>query len=428
MKKIYEIVKQLENTGSTNDKINILKENKDNELLKKVLLYTYDGNKKFGISNKVLEKIIGNKFIGESSYKDLFVFLDILAENNINDNLRREINLYYNSLESEEKELLKRILLKDLQCGISKKSINKAIDNLIEDFAVMKADKYFDKEEQFNKKAKKDGYITMVKEEGIRGEIFKRSGKVIIKSRQNKIIEGLIEIEKAFETMPDGLFEGEFLPVGQFDNSMDEFKAIDKIINSKGIKTGAYIKLFDSISLESFEKGIDKTHAIDRKNNLKELVNKANNEFIKYCEPIYIGNDTDIIMDTLKEVTSKGKEGLMVCLCNNIYESKKVSTILKVKKIYDADLMVIDVKEGDKPTTKGKLASAIVDYKGYNVGIGSGWTKEEREYYFDHKDELIGRVIQVRYTEVCEDKHGNKSLQHGRKIAIREEGKEISYN
>lgn len=58
---VYEIVEQLENTSGSNDKIGIMRTNKDNELFKKVLVYAYDSNKKYGISNKVLENIVNRK-------------------------------------------------------------------------------------------------------------------------------------------------------------------------------------------------------------------------------------------------------------------------------------------------------------------------------------------------------------------------------
>ena len=39
MKQVATIIKQLQNTSGTNDKINIVKANADNEILKKVLYY-----------------------------------------------------------------------------------------------------------------------------------------------------------------------------------------------------------------------------------------------------------------------------------------------------------------------------------------------------------------------------------------------------
>ena len=35
--------------------------------------------------------------------------------------------------------------------------------------------------------------------------------------------------------------------------------------------------------------------------------------------------------------------------------------------------------------------------------IGSGWSDEQREYYWNHKDELVGKVIECQYFETSKD-------------------------
>ena len=54
MKQITQIIDKLRNTSSTNDKIQILKDNKDNKLLQRVLYYTYNPFMKYGITEKSL--------------------------------------------------------------------------------------------------------------------------------------------------------------------------------------------------------------------------------------------------------------------------------------------------------------------------------------------------------------------------------------
>ena len=83
--KVASIMQRLENTSSTNDKIRILKENKNNELLRKVLLYALDTDKKFGMSKKTIKPRQG-----ECKFDDFFELLDTLVEENINDNEQKE--------------------------------------------------------------------------------------------------------------------------------------------------------------------------------------------------------------------------------------------------------------------------------------------------------------------------------------------------
>lgn len=424
---VKEIIKQLESTSSSNEKIKIMKKNKDNELFKKVLIYTYDKNLKFKVSKKSIKPRDG-----KSKWNDLFEMLDELSQSNINNDLKMNVNRFLGSIEDEEiRDLVIKILLKDLKCNISVKSINKAIQGLIFDFQVMKASAYNDKtKEGFIKKARKQGYIMSIKRNGERGEVIKENGKIIIKSRQNKLYEDLIDLEKAFKDMPDNTFyEGELLafnPNGEeWKTSEDQFKLTNKILHTDGEKHGIYIELFDMIPLEDFKNGESKIKAKDRRKNIDKLVDKVDNELIHKAETIYQGTNTDLIQEKLEEVSDCSKhEGLMIILNDSIYESKRVNYHLKVKLWQTMDLKVIGLKESiEKPNTLGSL---IVDFKGEKQGV-SGISDSLKELWWNNSKEIIGKVIEVKYKSITKDKEGNESLQFCTFVRVREEGKEISY-
>ena len=52
LEEVIRLFKQIQDTSSTNDKKAIIAANKDNELLKKCLVFLLDGNINTGISNK----------------------------------------------------------------------------------------------------------------------------------------------------------------------------------------------------------------------------------------------------------------------------------------------------------------------------------------------------------------------------------------
>lgn len=424
---VKEIIKQLESTSSSNEKIKIMKKNKDNELFKKVLIYTYDKNLKFKVSKKSIKPRDG-----KSKWNDLFEMLDELSQSNINNDLKINVNRFLGSIKDEEiRDLVIKILLKDLKCNISIKSINKAIQGLIFDFQVMKASAYNDKtKEGFIKKAKKQGYIMSIKRNGERAEVIKENGRVIIKSRQNKLYEGLVDLEKAFEDMPDNMFyEGELLafePNGkEWKTSEDQFKLTNKILHTDGEKHGIYIELFDKIPLVDFKNGESKIKAKDRREDIDKLVDEVNNELIHKAETIYQGTNTDLIQEKLEEVSDCSKhEGLMVILNDSIYEAKRVNYHLKVKLWHSMDLKVIGLKESiERPNTLGSL---VVDFKGSEQGV-SGISDSLKELWWNNPKEIIGKVIEVKYKAVTKDKEGNESLQFCTFVRVREDGKEISY-
>ena len=145
MKEVINIINQLRNESSTNGKLKILKDNKDNELLQKVLEYTYNPFKKYGVTEKVL--IPTNE---ESNNIELFQLLDLLSNSNINDSLRKTVNSFLGSIQfKEERDLYVCMLLKDLKIGCNSKTINKVWKDLIPSFNVMLAESYFKQKENY---------------------------------------------------------------------------------------------------------------------------------------------------------------------------------------------------------------------------------------------------------------------------------------
>ena len=63
MLKVIEIINEIANTSSRNDKEAILERNKDNELLKKVLKFVYDPFVLTGMSDKKIYKNINESAI-----------------------------------------------------------------------------------------------------------------------------------------------------------------------------------------------------------------------------------------------------------------------------------------------------------------------------------------------------------------------------
>lgn len=436
--KVKEICDKLMADSSRTGKEKILEENKDNELFKKVLKYTYDTNLKFKISKKTIKAKEG-----QCKWNTLFDMLDELAESNINNDLRNNVYAFLYNLDEELRSLVINIMSKDLKCGISIKTINKVYPNLIFDFQVMKASAYDEKNKKvFDKKAKQQGYMLMIKENGERGIVIKENGKVSIVSRQNKAFEGLVDLESSFKDLPDNfVYEGELLafePNGNaWQTSEDQFKLTNQILHTKGDKHGIYISLFDAIPLDNFKEGVYDKRAIDRKAFVCKLIEEYNkshdDNLIQFCQPLQAGNDIHWIDKVLNNIEKYGnnqfrvgsKEGLMVQLNDSIYEAKRVKTSLKVKKWHTMDLKVIGLKESvEKPNTLGSL---VVDFKGEEQGV-SGFTDELKELWWNNPDEIIGRVIEVKYKAITKDKESKESLQFCQFIRVREEGKEVSYN
>ena len=426
MKEIIEIINQLRNENSTNGKIAILKGNANNENFKKVLYYTYNNSLQYGFSEKKLRELLANiTQLNEITWNNGFDMIEKLASENINNSLRVDVITFLSTKSVEEQDLWIYILTKDLKCGISSKIINKAIPKLIPEFNIQQAyplDKYpFKKKEWFVLEEKLNGINCSY----VNGIMLSRQGKEIINlSHLTKELEQL--------SFKNYYFNGELVRhnEGELTNG-ENFRETTSIVNSDAEdKTNIDLIVFDLLPLEEFYDGKSKLKYKDRLNQLKQLKQEAEEKGLVHLyipEIYYEGDDNTVIDKYLDQATREDKEGLM-CIKNGVWKNKRSSTILKVKKFMNADCEIIGYEEGTG-RLEGKLGSFIIDYKGNKVNVGSGYTDDERIEFWQHRDDYIGRILQVKFKEQTKDKKtGLVSIQFPIYQCIREIGKEVSYN
>ena len=68
------------------------------------------------------------------------------------------------------------------------------------------------------------------------------------------------------------------------------------------------------------------------------------------------------------------------------------------------------VRDG-KEVLMPMLAQAYITHRGNEVGVGSGWSQEQRIRYEANPNELIGKTITVQYFEETKNQDGGLSLR-----------------
>ena len=264
---------------------------------------------------------------------------------------------------------------------------------------------------------------------GIRAVAKVRDENVEIFSRQGKLIEGLKDIEEELLRLPNGFYDGELLLDKENIPSKDLYRETVQVVNSKSeYKSNVVFNIFYYIPLNDFVIGYSGMNCLVRKRFVYEELRKIEPDWLKPVEILYHGKyDKRIVQQELDKQIALEHEGVMVNLANAPYEGKRTKNILKVKAMQDCDLRIIGFEEGTGKN-KGTLGAAIVDYKGFKVKVGSGFTDKDRKYFWENRDELLSRVITVQYFEETTNKKDNSlSLRFPVFIELREEGKEVSY-
>ena len=401
---VVEIVKELESVTSTKAKEHILRKNADNTVLQKVLFYTY-GDMQYGVQKKTIEKMT---FENDEDYRwgNIWSMFEDLSKSNINNDLVLKISNtvgYYT--DKNIQDLLLKILLKDLRCNINVKSINKAIPNLIPQHQIMLASKF---------EGKLKSKVSMsLKMDGIRNSILIENGNIKHISRQGKVVLGLEELNESLrkQNLDGYMLDGELIRKN-IDNipSDDNFRLTTKIVNSKSTdKRGLEFVVFDIVPIEDYYKGESKLLYEERLKLLENLIEE--NEFIRLVPKFGITDDIEYIYKVLDDVVSNGEEGLMLNTLNGKYGfGKRSKDILKVKKMQTCDIRCLRIEEGEGKY-QGKLGKIICNYKGYELGVGSGFNDEQREYYYNNPNEIIGHIVEVQYFEESKNEKGELSCR-----------------
>ena len=428
MKEVIKIFKQIQETSSTNDKKAIIVANKDNDLFKTCLLFLLDGNINTGISNKKINKKVEPSselapyyLCMNSTFEEV---MDYLNKNNTGTDVDiYEIQCFLDGHE-EDREFYEQMITKSFKLGADKKVINACIPNLIPTFDVQLGTSI--------EKVKLSGNEKIFISRKLNGTRCAFVGDRCM-TRQNKEYKGLDHIVADLQKLvgKDTFVDGELLYKNKEGLSDSEaFQKGTGIAMSKGDKSDLKLVIFDMFPLDEFWSGKSKESYSNRKKQIVELGEKIktlgtdNLEIVQMC---YEGHDHSEIWKWLDYAEQNDWEGVILNL-DAPYECKRTKNLIKVKKFYTYDLEVIGVEEGTG-RNKGTLGALIVKYENNTVNVGSGFTDEERSYYWNNQDEIIGRVIEVKYKEITTDKKtGLESLQFPVYVDIRENGKEVSYN
>lgn len=431
MQEVIKLFRQIQETTSLNDKKKIITKNKDNELFKKCLKFLLDGNIVTGISDAKLNKEIDTKGINIERvvYGGLQNFESVMYYLSTN-NSGRDVDIvwmqqFINHQPDEYKEFYSQMITKKFRLGADAKLVNKCIPGLIPTFDVMLGTSIEKVKLKGNEKIFISQKLNGTRCAFIGDKCMTRQGKEyvglqhIINDLQRFVgIDMFVDGELVYKNT-EGLSDSEAFQKGTgIAMSKDEDKSDLKLV------------IFDMFPLSEFWNGISKdTYSTRRKdlNNLAEKIYLSDNENLDVVTCIYEGNDHSVIWECLDKAEKSDWEGVMLNL-DTPYECKRSKNLIKVKKFYTYDLEIVDVEEGDG-RNKGTLGALVVKYKNNTVNVGSGFTDDERKKFWENRDDIIGRVIEVKYKEITTDKKtGLESLQFPVFCGLREVGKEPSYN
>jgi len=326
----------------------------------------------------------------------------------------------------------RRILIKDLRCGVSEKTINKVVEKKYADYAIpvfgcqLAHDSANHESKVSGKKlieVKLDGVrvITIVRSDG-RVDMFSRNGKEL--ANFPHIAEQISSVikQKGSSKSMDVVLDGEIMS-SSFQDLMKQVHRKDNVEAGDAI-----LNLFDVLPLADFEKGIYDKDQTTRSKMVQFWV-EQNQHLIPNVT--YVANEL-IDLDTTKgqarfkmintQAVAGGYEGIMIKDPEAPYECKRTVSWLKLKPFIEVTLSVVAVEEGTG-RNEGRLGALVCrgidDGKDILVNVGSGFSDSLRDSYWRERDELIGHLAEVRADAITQNQDGTYSLRFPRFLKFR---------
>ena len=347
-------------------------------------------------------------------------------------NAKTAIEFMSEQFDSDEwNGLCRRVIIKDLRCGISEKTLNKVLGNTEWKIPVFTCQLATDSEKHTAKmtgikrlEQKLDGVRVLAVITKTTVNLYSRNGKPF--DNFPHIVESLEDIKnkfaKLFQACPHGfVLDGEIIG--------ESFQALMKQAQRKtDAKTdGMTYSVFDWLPLRDFERGFwnaqqhKRFHILEEYREVFELTD---------CVRVMVGIDVDldtaeghdIMRRYAEDAVAAGFEGIMIKSLDAPYECRRSTFWLKWKPTITVDLNIVGFEEGTG-RNEGRLGAIICEGvdndRRIRVNVGSGLSDANRDEYWSARDQLLGDVIEVEADAVTQNQDGTYSLRFPRFVRFR---------
>lgn len=436
---IKSILDQISNESSTLGKLEILKQNSENELLKRVLY--------LGISKRVnyhIKKIPSyNKSNNIIDLNTTLNGLDLLINRDLTGHAGIEhLSKLLSNLSDDDADVLERIIKKDLKIGIGE-SVNKSIANLIEitpymgaqSFSNKKAKRLFESGEKIKSDVKMDGRYG-------NGIIISNNAEIVSRQGEKTFLEGSVLIEE-LSKLNDCVLIGEltiknthrYRANGMISSIIDINKKIsDNIDASKSLKkfekennisyeealNRIVYTCWDTISIEDYFNVENNEPYHIRWEKLKNIV--SGSKHIQLVEYKMIESYEEALSHFL-EIIERGDEGTIIKTMDGVWKDSKPWYQLKVKLEISVDLKIIGFEYGKKGTKNEKWISTLIceSSDGLVRSNASGMKEKMMKHITENQDILLNTIVEVRCCGLSQNKNGDYALLHPSVVVLRDD-------
>jgi DNA ligase-1 len=326
--------------------------------------------------------------------------------------------------------LARRVLIKDLRCGITEKTLNKVLGKTGYKIPVFSCQLAQDSTDHPKKmkgikrlEVKLDGVRVLAVVNGSACTLYSRNGKEFENFPQ--IADFIEEHRKAFQR--DSAFGGKFVLDGEIVGK--SFQDLMKQAQRKSdVKTTDMVyHVFDIVPLTEFRDGFCNLQQHKRIDLLKRAqAMLPENGCVQIMPGMDVDLDTaeghDIMRRFADDSVAQGFEGIMIKSMDAPYECKRSDFWMKWKPTITVDLDIVGFEEGTGRNL-GRLGAIICEGndngRKIQVNVGTGFSDSNRDEYWVNRDKLLGDVVEIQADVVTQNQDGSYSLRFPRFMRFR---------
>ena len=381
----------------------------------------------FGVKQVPVSEVDGQG-LGWANFKELAVALRnrTITGHEARDAIKLAMDV---ATKAQWNDFYRRILIKDLRCGVSEKTVNTVAKKTGKDaykvpvFECMLAHDGANHEKKITGKK-----LLEPKLDGVRAVtvVDFESRSVTMYTRNGKVLENFGHITAALEQHIDTLERSYVLDGEVVSNSFQELMTQ---VHRKGDVQAqdARLMLFDIVPLVEFKAGKSVMGQRRRTNLLKSFAKSFEDTgCVDIIPQIEVNLDEFLgdqeYRDYNKSMVAQGFEGIMIKDPDAKYECKRSTSWLKQKPFIEVSLEIIEIEQGtgrNQDKLGAFVCEGVDDGKTIKVNVGSGFSDSQRSDYWLGQDTLVGQVVEVRADAVTQNQDGTYSLRFPRFIRFR---------
>lgn len=369
-----------------------------------------------------------------NTWTRFWALLESLRTRSVTGNAAREAIAECAQLFNDEEwnTVCRRVLIKDLRCGISEKTLNKVLSKTDWRIPVFTCQLAQDSTDQPKKltgikrlEPKLDGVRVLAVVQGMNVTLFSRNGKEF--ANFPEIARDIQRHRAAFQrNLGSG---GRFVLDGEVVG--ESFQKLMKQAHRKSdVETaGMTYNIFDIIPLDDFQRGFWNAQQYKRFNILDQAWGYLldNSCSLKVVQGLEVDLDTaeghDIMHRYAEDCVSEGYEGIMIKSMDAPYVCKRADYWMKWKPTISVDLEIVgfEVGTGRNADRLGAIICEGEDNgRRIRVNVGSGLSDSDRDEYWANRDSLLGHLVEIQADAVTQNQDGSYSLRFPRFLRFRD--------